>query len=76
MDQIYDNRYYSAGSREPSPRRARTVQLGGSAYAGADRSTAPDKYLAPQCSSGYFDRWTSAPGTFVACSVLVGSNAR
>lgn len=37
MDQIYDNRYYSAGSREPSPRRARTVQLGGSAYAGADR---------------------------------------
>lgn len=39
MDQIYDNRYYSAGSREPSPRPARTVQLGGSAYAGADRST-------------------------------------
>lgn len=39
MDQIYDNRYYSAGSREPSPRRARTVQLGGSIYAGADRST-------------------------------------
>lgn len=38
MDQIYDNRYYSAGSREPSPRRARTVQLGGSTYAGADRS--------------------------------------
>lgn len=38
MDQIFDNRYYSAGSREPSPRRARTVQLGGSAYAGADRS--------------------------------------
>lgn len=38
MDQIYDNRYYSAGSREPSFRRARTVQLGGSAYAGADRS--------------------------------------
>ena len=37
MDQIYDNRYYSAGSREPSPRRARTVQLGGSDYAGADR---------------------------------------
>ena len=39
MDQIYDNRYYSAGSREPSSRRARTVQLGGSAYAGADRFT-------------------------------------
>lgn len=39
MDQIYDNRYYSAGLREPSPRRARTVQLGGSDYAGADRST-------------------------------------
>lgn len=38
MDQIYDNRYYSADSREPSSRRARTVQLGGSAYAGADRS--------------------------------------
>ena len=38
MDQIYDNRYYSAGSREPSPRRACTVQLGGSDYAGADRS--------------------------------------
>lgn len=39
MDQIYDNRYYSAGSREPSFRRARTAQLGGSDYAGADRST-------------------------------------
>lgn len=39
MDQIYDNRYYSAGSREPSSRRARTVQLGGSAYAGAARPT-------------------------------------
>lgn len=38
MDQIYDNRYYSAGSPEPSSRRARTVQLGGSSYAGADRS--------------------------------------
>lgn len=37
MDQIYDNRYYSAGSREPSPRRAGTVQLGGSDYAGTDR---------------------------------------
>lgn len=37
MDQIYDNRYYSAGSREPSPRRAGTVQLGGSDYAGVDR---------------------------------------
>ena len=37
MDQIYDNRYYSAGSREPSPRRARTVQLGGLDYVGADR---------------------------------------
>lgn len=36
MDQIYDNRYYSAGSREPSPRRAPTVQLGGPDYAGAD----------------------------------------
>ncbi len=36
MDQIYDNRYYSAGSREPSPRRARTVQLGGSDYGGVD----------------------------------------
>lgn len=39
MDQIYDNRYYSAGSREPSSRRARTVQLGGSDYAGAARPT-------------------------------------
>ena len=37
MDQIYDNRYYSAGSHEPSSRRARTVQLGGSGYTGADR---------------------------------------
>ena len=37
MDQIYDNRYYSAGSREPSPRRAPTVQLGGFDYAGVDR---------------------------------------
>lgn len=39
MDQIYDNRYYSAGSHEPSSRRARTVQLGGSDYAGAARPT-------------------------------------
>ena len=39
MDQIYDNRYYSAGSREPSPRRAHTVQLGGSDYAGTSRPT-------------------------------------
>lgn len=39
MDQIYDNRYYSAGSREPSSRRAHTVQLGGSDYAGASRPT-------------------------------------
>ena len=39
MDQIYDNRYYSAGSREPSSRRARTAQLGGSGYAGATRPT-------------------------------------
>lgn len=37
MDQIYDNRYYSVGSREPSPRRTGTVQLGGSDYAGVDR---------------------------------------
>lgn len=37
MDQIYDNRYYSAGSREPSSRRAPTVQLGGPDYAGVDR---------------------------------------
>ena len=37
MDQIYDNRYYSAGSREPSSHRARTVQLGGSDYGGAAR---------------------------------------
>lgn len=36
MDQIYDNRYYSAGSREPSPRRVPTAQLGGSDYAGVD----------------------------------------
>lgn len=39
MDQIYDNRYYFAGSREPSPRRAHTVQLGGSDYADAARPT-------------------------------------
>lgn len=39
MDQIYDNRYYSAGSREPSPRRAHTVQLGGPDYGGAARPT-------------------------------------
>lgn len=39
MDQIYDNRYYSVGSGEPSPRRAGTVQLGGSDYAGVDRRT-------------------------------------
>lgn len=39
MDQIYDNRYYSAGSHEPSSRRARTAQLGGSGYAGAARPT-------------------------------------
>lgn len=36
MDQIYDNRYYSAGSREPLPRRAGTAQLGGADYAGVD----------------------------------------
>lgn len=36
MDQIYDNRYYFAGSREPSPRRTPTAQLGGSDYAGVD----------------------------------------
>ena len=35
MDQIYDNRYYSAGSREPSSRRAHSVQLGGPEYTGA-----------------------------------------
>ena len=46
MDQIYDNRYYSAGSREPSPRRAHSVQLGGSGYAGADRS----RYSSPATS--------------------------
>lgn len=39
MDQIYDNRYYSAGSRKPSPRRARTVPLGGPDYTGAARPT-------------------------------------
>ena len=39
MDQIYDNRYYSAGSREPSPRRARTVPLGGPDYPGDARPT-------------------------------------
>lgn len=39
MDQIYDNRYYSVGSGEPSPRRAGTVQLGGSDYAGVDCRT-------------------------------------
>ena len=39
MDQIYDNRYYSAGSREPSPRRAHSVQLGGPDYTGAARPT-------------------------------------
>lgn len=37
MDQIYDNRYYSAGSREPSSRCAHTMQLGGSDYGGVDR---------------------------------------
>lgn len=37
MDQIYDNRYYSAGSREPLPRRAGTAQLGGADYGGVDR---------------------------------------
>lgn len=39
MDQIYDNRYYSAGSREPSSRRARTVRLGGPDYTDAARPT-------------------------------------
>ena len=39
MDQIYDNRYYSAGSREPSSRRAHSVQLGGPDYTGAARPT-------------------------------------
>ena len=46
MDQIYDNRHYSAGSHEPSPRRAHSVQLGGSGYAGADRS----RYSSPATS--------------------------
>lgn len=59
MDQIYDNRYYSAGSREPSPRRARTVQLGGSAYAGADRSAQrPTSTSRPNAQSN-----TSADGS-------------
>lgn len=39
MDQIYDNRYYSAGSREPSSRRAHSVQLSGPEYTGAARPT-------------------------------------
>ena len=39
MDQIYDNRYYSAGSREPSSRRAHTVRLDGPDYTGAARPT-------------------------------------
>lgn len=39
MDQIYDNRYYSAGSREPSSRRAHSVRLGGPDYTGAARPT-------------------------------------
>ena len=39
MDQIYDNRYYSAASPEPSSRGARTVQLGGSNRADATRPT-------------------------------------
>ena len=39
MDQIYDNRYYSASSREPSSRRAHTVRLGGPDYTGAARPT-------------------------------------
>lgn len=39
MDQIYDNRYYSAGSREPSPRRAHSAPLGGPDYTGAARPT-------------------------------------
>ena len=61
MDQIYDNRYYSAGSREPSSRRARTVQLGGSAYAGADRSA---------------QRPTSAPRSNAQMNMPVDSPAR
>ena len=39
MDQIYDNRYYSASSREPSSRRAHTVRLGGPDHTGAARPT-------------------------------------
>ena len=39
MDQIYDNRYYFAGSREPSSHRSHTVQLGGPDYAGVARPT-------------------------------------
>lgn len=39
MDQIYDNRYYSAGSREPSSRRVHAVRLGGPDYTSADRPT-------------------------------------
>lgn len=39
MDQIFDNRYYSAASPEPSSRGARTVRLGGSNRADAARPT-------------------------------------
>lgn len=39
MDQIFDNRHYSAASPEPSSRGARTVQLGGSNRADATRPT-------------------------------------
>lgn len=39
MDQIFDNRYYSAASPEPSSRGARTVRLGGSNRVDATRPT-------------------------------------
>lgn len=39
MDQIFDNRHYSAASPEPSSRGARTVQLGGFNRADATRPT-------------------------------------
>lgn len=39
MDQIFDNRHYSAASPEPSSRGARTVQPGGSNRADATRPT-------------------------------------
>lgn len=53
MDQIFDNRHYSAASPEPSSRGARTVQLGGSNRADATRPTRRSAAASPPHAQPY-----------------------